>query len=372
MAVSTWPDISHLSVSRPELINVLRQMGQQVKWPQKMKAPDSFRNPGFWCDFHRDHGHKTEDCVALKIKVNELLKKGHLREFLSEKAKSHLSKETMGNPTEAAPVSPPRQDRETNPEFYSEFQSLKEKLNEHSKQLEQSAEKLSQLESENLNHRDENQALNTASNKKRRFRAQVHPMPTLETPNSGTDSNLPPMASRGDASTREKSKDAQSYDVEDSESDPEPDKEAPDGAMKAEFPMVAYLEQMDSGNRNRGRYKNRPIEKAEGMAVSTWPDISHISVSRPELINVLRQMGQQVKWPQKMKAPDSFRNLGFWCDFHRDHGHKTEDCVTLKIEVNELLKKGHLREFLFVKAKSHLSKETTGNPTEAAPVSPPR
>ena len=70
MAVSTWPDISHLSISRPELINVLRQMGQQVKWPQKMKAPDSFRNPGFWCDFHRDHGHKTEDCVALKIEVN--------------------------------------------------------------------------------------------------------------------------------------------------------------------------------------------------------------------------------------------------------------------------------------------------------------
>ncbi|KAF3572529.1 hypothetical protein F2Q69_00059550 [Brassica cretica] len=39
---------------------------------------------------------------------------------------------------------------ETNPELSSEFQILKEKLNEHSKQLEQSAEKLSQLESENL------------------------------------------------------------------------------------------------------------------------------------------------------------------------------------------------------------------------------
>ncbi|XP_048613309.1 uncharacterized protein LOC125587173 [Brassica napus] len=86
-------------------------MGQQVKWTQKMKAPDSFRNPGFWCDFHRDHGHKTEDCVALKIEVNELLRKGYLREFLSEKAKSHLSKETTGKPTEAAPVSPPQQDR---------------------------------------------------------------------------------------------------------------------------------------------------------------------------------------------------------------------------------------------------------------------
>ena len=86
-------------------------MGQQAKWPQKMKPPDSFRNHGFWCEFHRDHGHKTEDCIALKIEVNELLRKGHRREFLSDKAKSHLSKETTGKPTEAAPVSPPRHGR---------------------------------------------------------------------------------------------------------------------------------------------------------------------------------------------------------------------------------------------------------------------
>ncbi|KAF2572159.1 hypothetical protein F2Q70_00003912 [Brassica cretica] len=46
-----------------------------------------------------------------KIEVSDLLRKGHLREFLSEKAKSHLSKETTGKPTEAALVSPPRQDR---------------------------------------------------------------------------------------------------------------------------------------------------------------------------------------------------------------------------------------------------------------------
>ncbi|KAF3570973.1 hypothetical protein F2Q69_00059616 [Brassica cretica] len=89
----------------------------------------------------------------------------------------------------------------------------------------------------------------------------------------------------------------------------------------------------DPRNRNQGRYQNQPLEKAEGMAVSTWPDISHLSISKPELVNVLRQMDQQVKWPQKMKAPDSFRNPGLWCDFHRDHGHKTEDGVALRIEV---------------------------------------
>ncbi|KAF3574078.1 hypothetical protein F2Q69_00059534 [Brassica cretica] len=96
----------------------------------------------------------------------------------------------------------------------------------------------------------------------------------------------------------------------------------------------------DSGNRSRGRYQNRPIEKAEGMLASAWRDISHLSVSRPELINVL--------------------------------SHKTEDCIALRIEVNELLKKGHLREFLSEKAHSHLSKGTMGKPTEAAPTLPPR
>ena len=50
------------------------------------------------------------------------------------------------------------------------------------------------------------------------------------------------MALGGDASTRKKAKDAQTYDVEDSESEPEPDKEAPSGATKEESPMVAYLE----------------------------------------------------------------------------------------------------------------------------------
>ena len=109
--MSTWPDISHLSISTPELVNTLRKMVQQVKWPQKMKAPDSLQNPGLWCDFHCDHGHKTEDCVALKIEVNELLQKGHLREFLSEKAKTHLSKESSGKSKGDAPSSPPREDR---------------------------------------------------------------------------------------------------------------------------------------------------------------------------------------------------------------------------------------------------------------------
>ncbi|KAH0917484.1 hypothetical protein HID58_025144 [Brassica napus] len=60
-----------------------------------------------------------------------------------------------------------------NPELSSEVQSLKEKLGEHSKQLELSAEKLNQLQMENAALRDKNKAPNTASNKKRRFNTRV-------------------------------------------------------------------------------------------------------------------------------------------------------------------------------------------------------
>ena len=144
-----------------------------------------------------------------------------------------------------------------------EFQILKEKLNEHSKQLEQSAEKLSQLELENLTLRDENQSLNAASNKKRRFRTWVRPMSTLETPNSETGANPPTTAPGGDASTREKAKDAQAYDVEDSDLEPEPDKETSDGAARTKSPMIAHLHQMFS---DRLYAMQSMVERLPGVA----------------------------------------------------------------------------------------------------------
>ncbi|XP_056851580.1 uncharacterized protein LOC130500665 [Raphanus sativus] len=128
----------------------------------------------------------------------------------------------------------------------------------------------------------------------------------------------------------------------------------------------------ETSNPSRGRYQHRPLPRSEGMMVSTWPDISHLAISKPELIGVLRQMGPQVRWPPKMKAAEANRNPKGWCEFHSDHGHTTENCMALKMEVAELLKKGYLREFLSDKAKNLLNKEGPGLPIEAAPALPPQ
>ncbi|XP_056847418.1 uncharacterized protein LOC130498091 [Raphanus sativus] len=128
----------------------------------------------------------------------------------------------------------------------------------------------------------------------------------------------------------------------------------------------------ETSNPSRGRYQHRPLPRSKGMMVSTWPDISHLAISKPELIGVLRQMGPQVKWPPKMKAAEAIRNPKRWCEFHSDHGHTTEDCIALKMEVAEILKKGYLREFLLDKAKNLINKEGPGLPIEVAPALPPQ
>ncbi|XP_059289342.1 uncharacterized protein LOC132042850 [Lycium ferocissimum] len=56
------------------------------------------------CEYHGTHGHRTEDCRQLREEVARLLKNGHLRELLSERAKSHYKERESHK--RAEPVEP--------------------------------------------------------------------------------------------------------------------------------------------------------------------------------------------------------------------------------------------------------------------------
>ena len=75
----------NLSISLTELVVVFKNMGNTVRWPGKMVVPSDKRDASKWCDFHGYHGHRTEDCIALKLEVVELLKRGHLKDLLTDK-----------------------------------------------------------------------------------------------------------------------------------------------------------------------------------------------------------------------------------------------------------------------------------------------
>jgi hypothetical protein len=49
-----------------------------------------------------------------------------------------------------------------------------------------------------------------------------------------------------------------------------------------------------------------------------------------------------LKQPEKMRAPPEKRNMNKYCDYHQDHGHETEDCVSLRIEIERMIKGGKL------------------------------
>ena len=61
----------------------------------------------------------------------------------------------------------------------------------------------------------------------------------------------------------EKAKGTQTYDVEDSESEPEPDKEVPEGGTATKSPMIAYLEKMFS---KRFDAMQSMVERLPGVA----------------------------------------------------------------------------------------------------------
>ena len=49
-----------------------------------MRAGPDQRNRSLRCDYHRDHGHETNNCQSLKFLVEKLIRAGHLRRYLRE------------------------------------------------------------------------------------------------------------------------------------------------------------------------------------------------------------------------------------------------------------------------------------------------
>lgn len=71
------------------------------------------------------------------------------------------------------------------------------------------------------------------------------------------------------------------------------------------------------------------------------------------------RMGDIVKWPVKSNKPKANLNSKLWCDVHSDYGHKASNCVALRREIQYLVKKGHLTEFMTNKRTSHDKNEKT-------------
>ena len=64
---------------------VLREVRNErfLRWPTQMKSDPTTRDNSKYCEFHRDYGHRTDDCIQLKRDIEYLIRRGYLRRFIS-------------------------------------------------------------------------------------------------------------------------------------------------------------------------------------------------------------------------------------------------------------------------------------------------
>uniref|UniRef100_A0A2N9EXT2 Reverse transcriptase domain-containing protein n=1 Tax=Fagus sylvatica TaxID=28930 RepID=A0A2N9EXT2_FAGSY len=60
------------------------QDSPDIKWPGKLRSDPTKRFKDLYCRFHRDHGHTTEDCFALKQQIEALIRQGKLGKFVRQ------------------------------------------------------------------------------------------------------------------------------------------------------------------------------------------------------------------------------------------------------------------------------------------------
>ena len=75
------------------------------------------------------------------------------------------------------------------------------------------------------------------------------------------------------------------------------------------------------------------------------------------------------KWPNKMMGNPEKRNRNLYCQYHRDHGHTTEDCRSLWDHLDQLVREGKLKQLLH--HSSGLGGQTTSRFERETPSRPP-
>ncbi|KAL2250896.1 UNVERIFIED_CONTAM: hypothetical protein Sindi_2211900 [Sesamum indicum] len=103
-----------------------------------------------------------------------------------------------------------------------------------------------------------------------------------------------------------------------------------------------------SGKRKGREEEKEPKKKEERKHVPPvgFAHYTPLNAPRGEILMVAEQQGLISQWPTKMKDNPKRLKSDKYCRFHRDRGHTTEECHHLKNEIEKLIQRGHLKEYV--------------------------
>ncbi|XP_043815325.1 uncharacterized protein LOC122724433 [Manihot esculenta] len=91
-------NLTLLNASRAEVLMAVQDK-EFLQWPRPMRAEANQRDPEKYCQYHRTHGHDTNNCYQLISEIERLIKRGHLRNFM----KKSEGERPQPNPTAERP-----------------------------------------------------------------------------------------------------------------------------------------------------------------------------------------------------------------------------------------------------------------------------
>ncbi|XP_043818247.1 uncharacterized protein LOC122725274 [Manihot esculenta] len=76
-------NLTPLNASRAEVLMAVQDK-EFLQWPRPMRAEANQRDPNKYCQYHRTHGHDTNNCYQLISEIERLIKRGHLWNFVKK------------------------------------------------------------------------------------------------------------------------------------------------------------------------------------------------------------------------------------------------------------------------------------------------
>ena len=102
----------------------------------------------------------------------------------------------------------------------------------------------------------------------------------------------------------------------------------------------------------------RDPRRGKGASETSWDHLSpsydngiHLGGSPPLtaiVSQVLREVQHEkfLRWSSQMRTDPTKRDNTRYCEFYRDHRHRTDDCIQLRKEIEYLIRRGYLRRYI--------------------------